>query len=89
MGISLPKCQFLGNRAGTRAITTSCQLNANEQAPASALTRTQYIYMGIINTSVWIEQVLQCLALKICPFFLPVLRLPMLLCMQTHLFLLM
>lgn len=28
---SLPKCQFLGNRAGTRAITAGCQLNANEQ----------------------------------------------------------
>lgn len=30
---SLPKCQFLGNRAGTRAITAGCQLNANKQDP--------------------------------------------------------
>lgn len=51
MGISLPKCQFLGNRAGTRPITTGCQLNANVQAQPGALSCTRHIYVLVLNIS--------------------------------------
>lgn len=59
---SLPKCQFLGNRAGTRAITGGCQLNANEQPGCNwhfkththtHIRRTFILVMSTISMDNW------------------------------------
>lgn len=50
MGISLPKCQFLSNQAGTGVIAARCHLNANEQAQALSINQAQNIPLDILNT---------------------------------------
>lgn len=49
MGLSLPKCQFLGNQAGTRAIGAKCHLNANEQVPFRSINRALKVPVYILN----------------------------------------
>lgn len=65
---SLPKCQFLGNRAGTRAITAGCQLNANEQPGSdwrfktrthTHIRRTFIAVMSTISMDNWCKAQLQ------------------------------
>lgn len=50
MGLSLPKCRFLGNQAGSTAIVTWCYLHANEQVRVSSVNRAQNIPVEILNT---------------------------------------
>lgn len=62
MGLSLPKCQFLGNQAGTRAIATWCYLHANEQVEVRSVNRAQNIPVEILNTFPWLTRLYSTIA---------------------------